>query len=199
MLADLAERFEIGAACRPMVPHEPSGDDYAFIEDGACLTVTIVDGVGHGSLANTAARAAIESVTTALARAPGMELADLMRECHQALRGTQGAAVGICRFDPARSTTSYLGVGNTGFLRHPGRSGPGVSLPGIVGFRMRTLRIFSTDLVPGDIYAFHTDGVSKSFSPADYLAGPVDASARRALAEHGKINDDAAVVLVRFR
>lgn len=184
--------------CRSLLPQEPSGDAFAVIEDADCLTVAIVDGVGHGPLAHHAAEAAIDSIRRSLLGKPGAALAEVLEECHQALRATQGAAVGICRLDPNQRSTTYLGVGNTSFLRHPNRNGIGVSLPGIVGYRMRTLRAFDTDLVAGDVYALHTDGVSRLFTPSDYAPMPLSIAVKSALRDHGKITDDAAIVMVRF-
>ena len=195
----LHEQFEIGAICRPLLPQEPSGDAFAVIEDADCLTVVIVDGVGHGPLAHTAAHAAVKSIQRTLSRSPRAALGSVLEECHEALRGTQGAAVGLCRFDPRGGSASYLGVGNTTFLRHPNRDGAGVSLPGIVGLRMRTLRAFDTELVSGDLYAFHTDGVARSFTLSDYTQLPLSIAAKQALRNHGKITDDAAILMVRFR
>ncbi len=193
------DRFEIGAACRSLLPQEPSGDAFDAIDDASFLTVVIVDGVGHGPLAHAAARAAVESIRASLGRTPGADLCGVLRECHLALRGTPGAAVGLCRFDPERGNASYVGVGNTSFLRYPNRSGTGVSLPGIVGFRMRTLRTFDTELVGGDLYVFHTDGVSRSLDPSAYARMPLQFAAKQALGEHGKLTDDAAVFMLRFR
>ncbi len=191
-------RFEIGSVCRALSLAEPSGDAWTALFS-ECLTIVAVDGVGHGAPAHEAALAAITTARASLERDPLAPLDSVMHACHAALRGTRGAAVGLCRFDPARASASYCGVGNTTFLRHPTRSGTGVSLPGIVGWKMRTVRVFDTTLAPGDLYAFHSDGIASGFSLESYARLPAQQAAEQVLREHGKISDDALIVVVRFR
>lgn len=190
--------FEIGAVCQSMTVGEPSGDAWTSVESGGCLTVVVVDGVGHGLPAHEAAAAAIVSARAALERDPLSPLPAIMQRCHAALRGTRGAALALCRFEPAHALASYCGIGNTAFLRHPNRTGLGVSLPGIVGWNMRSVRVFDTSLSHGDLFAFHTDGIASEFLLEDYSALPVQKAAEQAIKRHGKLTDDATVVLVRY-
>lgn len=197
--AAVAGGFEIGAVCRALLPGEPSGDAWEAIASDDCLNVVVVDGVGHGQAAHEAATVAIATTRAMLEREPLAPLGSAMQACHAALRGTRGAAIGLCRFEPARASTSYCGVGNTAFLRYPNRGGLGVSLPGMVGWRMRSVRVFETPLAPGDLYSFHSDGVSSSLALSDYAKLPAQQAAEKALREHGKLTDDAVVLMVRFR
>jgi hypothetical protein len=191
-------RFEVGAVCRALSLGEPSGDAWTAIESES-LTIVAVDGVGHGAPAHEAAVAAIATARASLERDPLAPLDSVMQACHSALRGSRGAAVGLCRFEPERGSASYCGVGNTTFLRYPARSGTGVSLPGIVGWRMRTVRVFDTALAPGDLYAFHSDGIGTGVSLSGYVRLSAQQAAEQVLREHGKISDDALIVVVRFR
>ncbi len=100
-------RFEIGGAGRPLVLGEVSGDAWDTLFEGECLTVVLVDGVGHGKLANAAAVSASSCVRNILEHKPMSSLDSVMRSCDAALRGTRGAALGICRFNPSTSSVSY--------------------------------------------------------------------------------------------
>ncbi len=64
---------------------------------------------------------------------------------------------------------------------------------------MRSVRVFEADLAVGDVYSFHTDGVASSFALEQYAVLPACEAATRALNDHGKLIDDATVVIVRYR
>ncbi|MBI5535725.1 MAG: SpoIIE family protein phosphatase [Deltaproteobacteria bacterium] len=190
--------FEIGAVCRSLLLGDVSGDAWDAIAEGDCLTVVVADGVGHGKLAHEASSAAVAFFRETLERSPMTKLDVLMRMCNDVLRGTRGAAIGLCRFDPTAGIAAYCGVGNTCFLRYPHRRGLGVSLPGTVGCMMRSVRVFETTILPGDYYAFHTDGVSSSMVLEGYVSLSPQLAAERALSDHGKAIDDATIVMVRY-
>src|SRR3954469_17370914 len=108
-------------AGRPMPGDERSGDDALVLADERRALVAAIDGVGHGAPANEAAEVAV----AALRQDPWDDVEALTRRCHEALRPTRGAAVGLAAFG-GKGTMTWLGVGNiTGRLV----TGGGVSAP----------------------------------------------------------------------
>src|SRR4051812_14246067 len=100
--------------------------------DGACR-VAVIDGVGHGPLAAAAAQLAVRT----LASQPHLLPAEALRLCHDALRGSRGAAISIAHIDAERGRLTYAGVGNVEARLWLGESWQRpISYRGIVGLTL---------------------------------------------------------------
>ena len=86
---------------------ESCGDGWAVAEAGGGITVTVVDGLGHGAYASMATDAAVAT----LADDPA-DLDGYLARANAAMRGTRGAVVAVCRLEPARGQLRCLSVGN---------------------------------------------------------------------------------------
>src|SRR3954463_9248894 len=121
-------------AGRPIPGEERSGDDALVLTDERRALVAAIDGVGHGAPASEAAEVAV----AVLRQEPWDDVEALARRCHEALRPTRGAAVGLAAFG-GEGTVTWLGVGNItgrlvtgGGLSSPPGGGLG-SLSGVAG------------------------------------------------------------------
>src|SRR3954471_3138879 len=103
-------------AGRPMPGEELSGDDALVRADARRALVAAIDGVGHGAPANEAAEVAV----AALRQDPWDDVEALTRRCHEALRPTRGAAVGLAAFG-GEGTVPWLGGGHIPARPAPGR------------------------------------------------------------------------------
>lgn len=157
--------------------------------DGVLLAV--IDGLGHGLLAEEAALAAERS----LREAPSaIEIGALFDRAHAALRGTRGVAMtAVLMRGPALWAA---GVGNVA-LRMAPTSMPFLATPGVVGGRYRSPRVFVSVLKgPARLY-LHTDGVSSTtMDPSAFADMRPDEAARSIMAKLRKRTDDAAVLVV---
>lgn len=190
------------ATGRPFPGHDVSGDRAAVFPFPSGVLVAMIDGLGHGPEAATAAEAAL----TSLARhAPG-PLPTLLGRCDDDLRRTRGAAVSLAWVD-ATGRLDWLGVGNVeGVLvraNQDGDANPSRQAlplrPGVVGMpHARRPVLASCALAAGDVVVLATDGLRSGF------AGDVDASspparlADRLLSRYGRDTDDATVLVARF-
>jgi negative regulator of sigma-B (phosphoserine phosphatase) len=198
---DWPASLEVGCAGVAIAGEERSGDLPVFAPyDGGAL-VAVVDGLGHGADAADAAATAAETLRADAGRDPQ----ELLERCHAALRGTRGAVMTFAWFDLDRRQMRWAGVGNVEArlvratdVRGARHAGP-VVLGGVVGFQIpRALRTSTVDLEPGDAAAFATDGIAADFSAVlDPMLHP-QAQAERVLREHGRGNDDALAVVVRW-
>ena len=197
-----AERrwLEWGVASRPLAGEPESGDSYLveWFPGGALLAV--VDGLGHGPEAVAAARGA----TAVLAAHAAEPVAALVQRCHEALRGTRGAALSLASFDRAARTLTWLGVGNVaGVLLRPAADGGVASQAllltgGIVGDRLPPPRPTVVPLPGAATLLLATDGVRGGFAAGLPLDAPPSQLADRVLARHGRATDDALVLVVRY-
>jgi Stage II sporulation protein E (SpoIIE) len=187
--------LELVGFARPRADEAVCGDAFGWSVEPERTTLVVADGLGHGSAAREAAQRAVESVLEEPRLAPDQ----LLRRCHAALGRTRGAAVAIVQIDTARMRVAFCGVGNVRIWEAPARGGRGTSIPGIVGLRLPSLRVFESTLHMGDILLFHTDGVPSGFDAKHLRDVPFEDVAENVTRQHGLSHDDATVVALRAR
>jgi serine phosphatase RsbU (regulator of sigma subunit) len=164
------------------------------------VLAAVVDGVGHGSEAAKAARAAIETLE-AYAEEP---VVSLMRRCHQRMRATRGAAISLAALNDRDHTLCWLSVGNVEGLLLRGENQEGradervVLRGGVVGFNLPQLQTVVLPVWPGDTLIFATDGIHADF--ANELSRTIEPQelANQICSKYCKQNDDALVLAVRY-
>jgi len=177
-----------------------SGDRYLVKVDRDQALSAVVDGLGHGEVAAEAAERAI----TTLEENHEESLITLVRKCHEALRRTRGVVMSLAKFDGRDHTVTWLGVGNVeGYiLHHEPRLFPVqeslLLRAGIVGDYLPRLSAFIVQASPGDMLIFATDGIRPGFADQINLAESSRQIADRILALHGRSDDDALVLVVRY-
>ncbi|MBN1936982.1 MAG: SpoIIE family protein phosphatase [Anaerolineae bacterium] len=174
-----------------------SGDAYAIVDWDENTLIALIDGLGSGEAAHEAATLARECVETH-AR---VRLEDLLRLCHEALRGTRGAVMMLMRIDRASKRVSFAGVGNIGVRVLSDAPIKPISRNGIVGFRMSNVREFSYPYTKGDVFILHTDGVSTRFVVDERWARHPDTNlqqvAEEIVEDFGKQDDDVTILVAR--
>jgi hypothetical protein len=182
-------------------PGEATNGDLAVIAltpEG--VIIAAIDGLGHGGAAALAARTAGRVVRGR----PSSDLVLLAGLCHDALRDTRGAAIGLAFVSPPEGTMSWLGVGNVegrvlsgtaSATRPKGSLAPG---SGVLGHQLPSMRAATLDVIPGDVLVLATDGIQAVFADSLDVSGSAQAITERILAVHRKPTDDALVVAVRY-
>lgn len=188
--------LEHASRIRPCLGEAVSGDTVIVQPLAQCLFVAIVDVLGHGPDAHALARV----IEAYLARYADADVGGVMQRLHQHLKGTRGAAVGLCAIDTAGGQLDYVGVGNTSIRRFGETDTRLVSQDGVLGQNMRTPRCQTLELLAGDAIVLYTDGVSDRFTIADYpgvLRHHPRELTDNIVQRFGKDHDDAACVAVR--
>jgi negative regulator of sigma-B (phosphoserine phosphatase) len=197
---DRSDVVEWCAAGRPIPGEQRSGDDAVVVADADRALVAAIDGLGHGPAAHEAAEVAV----AALRRDPWEDVETLVRRCHEALRPTRGAAVGLAAFRAA-GTVSWLGVGNIsgrlvsgGGLAAPAGRWLG-SMSGVAGDdELPPLRPATIPVRRGDVLILATDGIDAAFADDVVAAGTCEEIAERVLRDFARGTDDALVVVARY-
>jgi phosphoserine phosphatase RsbX len=190
---------EWGVAARPITGEHVSGDRHVTVS-GTRLVVAVIDGLGHGPEAAHAARRAADVVESYPDERPEV----VLRQCHEALRSTRGAAMTIASIDAGADEMTWLGVGNVQAAvlhrRQPDAGREWVPLRGgVVGYLLPSLRPRTVRLQRDDVLVLATDGVRPVFGD---WPGPGEAPqemADRILADQSRGTDDALVVVARYR
>jgi negative regulator of sigma-B (phosphoserine phosphatase) len=195
--------IEWSVAARPLPGQFASGDEAVAVEvDGRAAVFGVIDGLGHGpDAASAAARAA--SVVGQHAAEP---LDEVLGACHRELGSTRGAAMTLARIDFRADTVNWVGVGNvTAALVARAPSGVAATsfvrlVSGIVGFQMPRLPVPEVvDVRPGHLLVMASDGVTEDHLDGLDFAASADAIANRILGEHTRVTDDALVLVARHR
>lgn len=192
--------IEWGLSSRPIQGEVVSGDLEVVAPFPGGVLAAVIDGLGHGPDAASAAhRAGV--LLAAEAGRPVQALVDL---CHAALCGTRGAVLTIASIDASGSALSWIGVGNVDAVLWRADRGDGVLreaiVPrnGVVGFHLPPLRVVTLPISPGDMLVFATDGVRHGFASDSPLPATAQEHADYILGEYGKVTDDALVLVIKY-
>jgi negative regulator of sigma-B (phosphoserine phosphatase) len=195
--------MEWAAVRRPHPDEQVCGDHPIALDvHGTAALFGVVDGLGHGEAAATAAQDAVAAVQRA--RAEPLDV--VMQLCHRALTETRGAAMTLARIDFESDCLSWLGIGNvTADLLAKRPSGVEVRASallagGIVGYRVpQSLHTHQVPIAPGDLLVIASDGIEEGHFDSIDFAAPATAIAEQLLARYSRHSDDALVVAARHR
>jgi len=200
---DAAALIDWGVASSAVPGETQSGDLHLVKPLAGGVLIAVVDGLGHGAEAATAARTA---VTTLDEHAPESVLA-LLERCHWALKGSRGVVMSLAFADRRQNALTWAGDGNVEcMLFHATPATPAnptraslVTRGGIVGSELPQIRAQVVPLAAGDVLIFATDGIRDGFSDGLQFEAPPQQLAEHILSQHGKGTDDALVLVARYR
>jgi len=193
-------KIEAAFATLPLPGQSESGDLCLIKRLGKGTLLAVVDGLGHGQDAASAAHAAVG----ALDRYSREPLADLVRRCHDAMVGLRGVVLGLAYLDPQAATLTWLGVGNVGgvLLRADLGNRPSrvalVPNAGFIGAEATRPTTRSVPLALGDTVILFSDGIKDGFADSLVLSNTPQEIADFVITRHLKGNDDALVLVARY-
>jgi len=185
--------MRIGGYSRPFKGLTICGDSFVIEQAEGSFLAAVIDGLGHGYESWVAAERAVEVIRANVER----EVDDILMRCHQELRTTRGAAVGVLKVDEG-GTGAFCGVGNIEVQALNGQAPSVFFLSGIVGHNLRTSKVMPIQMKPGDIYCLMSDGVSTRGNLKTALPGAPESVARRIVEQWGRAHDDATALVVGY-
>ncbi|MBN1962086.1 MAG: SpoIIE family protein phosphatase [Deltaproteobacteria bacterium] len=178
------------------------GDVIRTFERAALYVIAIADGLGHGRHANLAATAFCDAVEQA---ADISQLEQVIHSANRNLSSTRGAAVALVVIDRDKSLLHFVGIGNIALQSISQYAIRPISIAGILGRRVRTVKVFSCNIASNDIIAIYSDGISSRFSLSTCIkeissslgvkATPQEI-ADKIVSKHGKDIDDASCIVL---
>ena len=151
-----AQHIDVGFAGAAHHRESVSGDAWAVEQVGRRTMLLLVDGLGHGIIAATAARAAVRLFHDNVRRAP----AAIVQALHDGLRSTRGAAVAVTEIVPEHGVVKFAGVGNvSAAIVTPSTRRHLVSHNGTAGHAVRRIDEFSYPWPKDSVLVEHTDGL----------------------------------------
>jgi hypothetical protein len=125
----------------------------------------VVDGLGHGMFAAEAAREA-ERV---LADSHTNSAETILRDCHDALKKTRGAAAAIAAISQEKGTLIFSGIGNISGMVFDGENRRGIaSHNGTLGHQIHKFQEFTVPWNPASVLIMHSDGLGSKWDLNEY-------------------------------
>ena len=174
-----------------------SGDAAVIEQREGFIFAALIDALGHGPSAH---RIAVQGAAY-LKESWTSDVLATLHGLHDALRGTEGAAAGLCVLEVATSTVRYAGVGNTVIRSFGSREERLYSAAGTLGHQMRTPKEQRLVVTPGDVLMLYSDGIKERFELDDYPQLRYQKSrtiAKTVVERFGKDHDDAGCVVLRI-
>lgn len=194
-----AAGLEWSTAAATMPGETVSGDRHWACPVANGMIFAVIDGLGHGRAAAAASKIAVAM----LQQYAGDPLIELLHRCHESLRATRGVAMSLAKVNIEDSVLTWIGVGNVeGALLHREPELPCDKLllrNGVVGSHLPTLRAEELPIRPGDILTMATDGLTTGHPMRVAMDAKIESVADGILASACKGNDDALVLVARYR
>jgi hypothetical protein len=185
--------LKTGGFSRPYKGLSICGDSFVIEQREGEVLAAVIDGLGHGYESSVAAERAVEVIR----EHADLTVGAILQRCHQELRTTRGAAVGVMKVAES-GEGEFCGIGNIEVQALNGQPPSVFCLAGIVGHNMRSSKVMKVAMKPGDIYCLMSDGISSRGNLKSCLPGPAETVARRIVESWGKDHDDATAVVLGF-
>lgn len=185
--------MKTGGFSRPYKGLSICGDSFVIEQHNGTVLAAVIDGLGHGYESSVAATRAVEVIR----ECADLSVGAILQRCHQELRVTRGAAVGILKIEE-EGAGEFCGIGNIEVQSLNGQAPSVFCLAGIVGHNMRSSKVMRFTMKPGDIYCVMSDGVSTRGNLKACLPGAPETVARRIVESWGRDHDDATAVILGF-
>lgn len=155
-----------GSRSAPKPGQIECGDAWSFARKGRWQRLCVVDGLGHGPQAATAAARALEVFQASTERDTPL---DILARAHVALKPTRGAVMAVLAIDTEAGSYSFSGVGNIAALFSTGAVTQHLlSVDGVVGYGTRTLRQQDGLWTPDCAAILCSDGLSTRWNLVRY-------------------------------
>ena len=193
----LVERLAFGVATRSCRQLPENGDTFVFKQWDGFALVGVIDGLGHGPLAQRASHTARQYVEQHF----DQSLKNMFEGAGRACQGTRGVVMALARFDLPRKSLTVASVGNieTRLFGGPDKLNL-IVRRGIVGLNAPAAVPADQAWTAESILIMHSDGMASRWDWSRFKSLEHEAPeviARRLLAELGKMDDDATVIVAR--
>ena len=191
--------FGVATRAHPLMT--VNGDTFVIKQWGTSALVGIIDGLGHGQGAQTAAQTARQYVENHY----DQPLTAIFQGTGRACQATRGVVMALARFDWPTSlaavTLSFCSIGNIE-VRVLGRYEPMnfVIRRGVLGGSSPTPVVTEHIWSPDNVMILHSDGISSHWTAlnlSELIRTPAPAIAQRLVRELASETDDATVLVVQ--
>ncbi len=189
--------IDVGVVSVPIRGESVCGDGWATKATANTLLLMLSDGLGHGIYASEAAREAERILHESTSISPAI----ILRDTHDALRKTRGAAVAVAAIEVEVGRLLFTGVGNVSATLLDGQNSRGLaSHNGTAGHEIRKVQEFAFPWNSNNLLVMHSDGVSGRWDLRDYPGiwnKPASVIAAVLYRDFVRERDDATVLVAK--
>jgi anti-sigma regulatory factor (Ser/Thr protein kinase)/serine/threonine protein phosphatase PrpC len=194
--ASIVHPWQIGVATRPFDQSPANGDAFVIHEGNGHLLAGVIDGLGHGELAQQAALAAQAYVQSHYE----LPLDELFSGASRACHGTRGVVMALARFE-SPTTITFASLGNVEMRAWSGTERFDFAVQrGFLGAQESHVEVRQHRWEPNWMLVLHSDGLRAQWQWSDFPGlelAPPQAVANQLLKVLAKEHDDATVVAVK--
>lgn len=176
------------------------GDTYLVKEHENKILIAVIDGLGHGARAAKASRRA----AMLLEGYNNQSLINLVKDCHNGLRGTRGAVMGLALINSLEHTLAWIGIGNVDGVLLLGNGGNQTHIKrivqrgGIVGYNLPFLQASMFAISSGDTLILATDGVRNDYAQKINISNSPEEIVKIS-SRFIKNSDDALILAAKYK
>jgi len=189
--------IDVGVVSVPIRGESVCGDGWATKATANALLLMLSDGLGHGIYASEAAREAERMLRESTSISPAI----ILRDTHDALRKTRGAAVAVAAIEVEVGRLLFTGVGNVSATLLDRQNSRGLaSHNGTAGHEIRKVQEFAFPWNSNNLLVMHSDGVSGRWDLRDYPGiwnKPASVIAAVLYRDFVRERDDATVLVAK--
>jgi anti-sigma regulatory factor (Ser/Thr protein kinase) len=190
-------RLEFGVATCALRLAPANGDTFVLKQWEQNALAGVIDGLGHGELAQQAAQTARHYVE----RHYDQPLRSIFRGAGRACRSTRGVVMALARFELDRDQFSFASIGNVEARLLGGQAKANfIYRRGIVGVNAPEPVVTEHPWSTSSLFVMHSDGLSTRWAWNDFPHLAFESApliSRRLLRALDKGEDDATVVVVK--
>lgn len=165
MRANAAPYFSVGVVSLAMRGEPVCGDGWGIRASSDHSFFMVVDGLGHGTFASDAAREAERVLCDSNSGSAGA----ILRDFHDALKKTRGAAAAIAQISRDKGTLTYAGVGNVSATVVEGQNHRGIANHnGTLGHQIHKIQEFTVPWHQDSLLIMHSDGLGSKWDLNQY-------------------------------
>ena len=189
--------LDFGGASRPFPGLNINGDAFIIKRWGENVLISIIDGLGHGPMANHASNVALQYIQ----KNYDQPINQIIRGLHVVCKHTRGVVAALARFNLQNRDISFCGVGNIEARIFGNQMmNSFISRRGIIGRTIPTINVIKHPWEPGFILVLFSDGIKSRWGWKDF-SHLSKKSARfisfQMLESLARDNDDATIVIVK--
>ncbi len=157
---------EFGVESLEMPGQPESGDLHVVKRISTGALIGVIDGLGHGVEAATAAKLAVKTVDEHSEES----IINIAKLCNDRLKGSRGAVMALAAINSSDETLTWLSIGNVEglLIRANPRASPAYEnifmRPGVVGYRLPPLFASVFSISRNDLLILSTDGINIDYS-----------------------------------
>jgi len=189
--------MQFGVINKPLEGEVACGDTYFIKEFGSKVLVSVIDGLGHGINAAISAKKALTYIKNNYKKS----LTEIIKGCHEELKNTRGAVIGMVLVDFDRSVLIYSGIGNIEVRIKSIINIRPISINGILGNNFKMIRVEEFPYHREDIIILYSDGISSEFDldryPPQFFRQHPQKIAEKIASEFERKNDDVTIVVAK--